>query len=523
VADLPRPFGSYVLLKSLGTGGTGDVFLARPEGKALPSPVVIKRLHAQLASQADFVKRFQHEAELAVAIESRHVARVFDVGRVEDTFYIAMEYVAGWTVARVIKDLTEAGGSASIASAADVIRGGLSGLAALHGAKHPETGQSLGIIHRDIAPKNLMIGEDGVTRLIDLGLGKSNLSDWRTGTGVVMGSPGYMAPEQVLAEGVDQKSDLYAMGIVLWELLTLKRYIKRAPVPIMLRTQVKPTYSAPSLHRSDVPAALDAICAKALDIAPERRFQSAAEFLAALDDAVPPREEEEPLATIVGSMLWGELGQAKTEVTRLLSVVPSDPIAREAQRVEVVAAADPTPMVFPTPMPMTHAPPARGVPVRAVVVLMGLTLLIGLGIGGVVLRDRTPAIVAKPLEVVDPPPPAPIPAAVPQPIEATPPSEARPPKPLKRVVKAAERSEPAPRPKAIDPPPPVASDRERILAVMTRARALRARAAGSPTEREVTALLGKAAQEASASEVNASVLLELEAALRRLENSSESR
>ena len=127
MADLPRPFGPYVLLKSLGTGGTGDVFLARPDSKqrGIPSPLVIKRLHGQLASQADFVKRFQHEADIAIAIDSTNLPKVYDAGRVDDTFYIAMEYLAGWTVARVIKDLTDAGGSASISSVADVIRGAL--------------------------------------------------------------------------------------------------------------------------------------------------------------------------------------------------------------------------------------------------------------------------------------------------------------------------------------------------------------------------------------------------------------
>ncbi len=446
MADLPRPFGPYTLLKSLGTGGTGDVFLARPQGD-LPSPVVIKRLHGQLASQTEFVKRFHHEAEIAIAIDSPHVAKVYDAGRVEDTFYITMEYLAGWTVARVMKDLLEAGGSASIGSVVDVVRGGLAGLAALHSARHPGTQEALGIIHRDIAPKNLMIGEDGVTRLIDLGLGKSNLQDWRTGTGVVMGSPGYMAPEQVVAEGVDQRSDLFAMGIVLWEFLTLKRFIKRAPIPIMLRAQVKPIFTPPSQHRSDIPAALDAICEKALKIDPSQRFQTAAELIAALDEAVPAREEEAPLATIVGEMLFGELAQSKTEVTKLLSVTPADRVqAIEIISVPVAAAPTPTPtpMALATPVYSSYSVPpprARGVPLWGVLALMTLTLLVGLGGGAILLGDRgaqplaarraepTSAVAVPAIEPVVQPEPPPEPEA-PKPAESP-----RTVRPVRRIAK----------------------------------------------------------------------------------------
>jgi eukaryotic-like serine/threonine-protein kinase len=515
VADLPRTFGPYSLLKSLGTGGTGEVYLARPEdsAKKLPSPMVIKCLHPQLASQPDFVKRFDHEAKVALAIDSPHVAKVYDVGRVDETYYIAMQYLAGWTVARVIKDLQEAGGSASIDSVADVIRGGLLGLGALHGA-------DVGAIHRDVAPKNLMIGEDGVTRLIDLGLGKSSLQDWRTNTGVVMGSPGYMAPEQVTAENVDRRSDLYAIGIVLWEFLTLKRYIKRAPVPIMLRAQVSPSFTAPSQLRAEVPAKLDAVCAKALELDPARRYQTAAEFIDALDEAVPPREEEEPLATIVGAMLWGELGQSKTEITKLLSITPAQRAARDAEPGFIDASMSTpidtiseTPAALATPMSAMPAPaPPAGVPPRAVFLLMGLTLLIGLGIGALLLSDRPQHVALPPPRVeVAAPRPAVAPVVAPTP---APPPPAPPPPPQKKVTKAEEPA-PAPRPQKVDPPK---SDRDRLLALMNRARALRSTLAGTPAEAEVTGLLAKAAQEASAAEVNAQVLSDLEKSLHRLEN-----
>jgi serine/threonine-protein kinase len=566
VADLPRPFGSYVLLKALGTGGTGDVFLARPQDQSrnVPSPVVIKRLHGQLAEQDDFVKRFQHEAKIAVAISSPHIARVFDVGRVDDTFYIAMEYVAGWTIARIIQDLKDAGGQATLSSVVDVIRGALLGLSALHTAKDPETGQALGTIHRDIAPKNLMLGEDGVTRLIDLGLGKSSIQDWRTSTGVVMGSPGYMAPEQVVAEGVDQRCDLYSVGIVLWEFLTLKRYIKRGPVPIMLRAQVSPTFRPPSESRPDVPRALDEICRKALEIDPGRRFQTAAELIAALDATIEPREEEAPLATIVGDMLWGELGQSKTEVTKLLSVVASAPgpavssvevFAERSEPIERVAAFDPssgpsridtpsdvlvrpvrgdaptpTPIQYATPLQNSYFPPPaeKGVPVKAVVLLMVLTLGVGLGGGALLLRSsaepsvvrsvevRPPPIVAKtepPVAIVapkqDPVPPEPKPSF--SPTDGKTGAKATP----KQKAKVATAPPPPPE---VDPPGGAdRSDKDRLTAVIQRARSLAKRVAGTDREAAVNSLINKASTEIGASEINPATVRTIEQQLADLE------
>lgn len=576
MADLPRPFGPYLLLKSLGTGGTGDVFLARPRDsdRGIPSPVVIKRLHGQLASQGDFVRRFQHEATLAVAIDSPHVAKVYDAGRVDETFYIAMEYVAGWPVSRLMKDLKDAGGAASIASAVEIVRGALGGLAALHGAKDPTSGRALGIVHRDVAPKNLMLGEDGVTRLIDLGLGKSTLQDWRTSTGVVMGSPGYMAPEQVIAEGVDQRCDLYAAGVVLWEILTLKRYIRRAPIPIMLRAQVKPSFVPPSTHRPDVPAGLDEVCKRALDIDPNRRFQVAEAFIEALDEVVPPRGEDEPVATIVGEMLWGELGQAKTEVTKLLSVVAESPapavesVEIFAERPEVgssspvgpdghrVAAAGPgepptpTPMHLVTPIGQSYLePPARGVPAKVVVALMVLTLLIGVGATALVLNvdrgdgakleanevplEAAPAVVAdvKPsIRAVEP-------KAEPEPAERetetaleieTQPKEKprRRQRPEAREASEARQAGSARRsagrirrtpPPATPPDPPKRPPpKERLNALIDQARVLRKQVAGTPKEKEVLRFIARASQEVGRSEVPTARVAELAAELAAL-------
>lgn len=319
-SKLPLPFGAYALLKSLGQGAMGDIHLARPYNakRGIPTPIVIKRLHGELASNPDFVRRFKHEAEIAVSVDSPHVAKVYDVGAVGETLFITMEYVNGWPVSKFIEAVIASGHHANISAIVDLIAGGLTGLQALHTAKDVRTGQPLGVVHRDISPKNLMVGEDGKMRLIDLGLGKSNVQDWKTRTGVVMGSVGYMPPEQVTAEGIDHRADLYAMGAVLFELLALRHYIPRGMIPVMLRASVSPVFEPPSKFRPDVPRGLDEVLRKALALKPDDRFQSAAEFLAAVRQVVPERRTAGGMVSLIGDLFATSLPERRTELSQLL-------------------------------------------------------------------------------------------------------------------------------------------------------------------------------------------------------------
>lgn len=322
-ANLPQPFGAYVLLKALGQGAMGDVHLARPFNarRGVPTPIVIKRLHGELASNPTFVRRFKHEAEIAVAVDSPFVAKVYDVGAVGETLYIAMEYVAGWPLSKLMEAIQQSGRHAAIASALELAISTLEGLNALHTAIDFKTGKPLGIVHRDISPKNMMVDEDGRPRLIDLGLGKSNVQDWKTRTGVVMGSVGYMPPEQVTAEGVDHRADLYSFAVVVWELLTMRSYIKRAAVPVMLRASLNPPWDPPSRHRPDVPALLDQILQKALSLRVEDRFQSAAEFLQALRSVVAPEKKAaRSMNTLIEDLFSRSLPERRSEISALLSL-----------------------------------------------------------------------------------------------------------------------------------------------------------------------------------------------------------
>ena len=274
-----------MLVERLGSGGMGEVFRARR--KSGGDEVVIKRLHETLTQQIEFVRRFRHEATLARTISSPHVAQVLDQGVVAGTPYIAMAFIDGWSMAALIEKLTAGRRSPTIPLVVDTIEGALFGLTALHEARDPRTGEGLGIVHRDISPKNIIVDRTGCACLIDLGLGASKLKDWQTATGRMMGTVGYMAPEQVRAQTIDQRSDLYALGTVLFEMLTMERYIPLGSLGVVLKETATPRYRPPSSIREDVPEALDAVLERALAVRPEDRFQDARAFHRAMRDAVP--------------------------------------------------------------------------------------------------------------------------------------------------------------------------------------------------------------------------------------------
>ena len=326
-SSLPRAFGPYLLLARLGKGGSGSAYLARHRDElhnaSIESrPLVVKVLHPRLSQHPEFLKRFRHEAEVAIRVSSPHVVRVLDAGRVGDQPYIAMDYVLGWTLSRLNAAMAEADVRMTVPVVVEIVSQTLRGLVALHSATGRD-GQPLETVHRDMAPKNLMVGDDGRVWLIDLGLGKSNAQDWKTGTGTVMGSPGYMAPEQVTGSPVDQRTDLYAVGVVMHELLTGQRYIKPGKPVEMLRQAATRRYAAPSTIRRDVPASLDDIVTTAMARRCEDRFADAGAFLDALQDFLPRSAGPSAVAKLVEQLLATDRQARDRELRRLLGL--SDP------------------------------------------------------------------------------------------------------------------------------------------------------------------------------------------------------
>jgi serine/threonine-protein kinase len=443
----PVPFGPYELLERLGEGAQGDVHLARRGSD--PTPLVIKRLAPRLADNERSVRRFRHEATVATAVDSPNVVRVFDVGRIDDRLYIAMEHIPGWPLSKVITTLRKGNDRAALDAIAEIVTGALEGLSALHLAVG-DGGSDLRVVHRDVAPKNLMLSESGVTKVIDLGIGKSSQQDWLTATGVTMGTPGYMSPEQTRGARVDARTDVYAMGVVLFELLTLERYLPGRDIPLLLAATLKGAYRPPSSIRADVPPELDAIVERAVAIDPERRFGTAREMAGAIRSIVPA-EPGGAAQELIQRLAFDDMAKTKAVVVARMAA-PVSP-ARATSTGEVFSARS----AFATTVPPIDAGPDLRRPRAPLGFLGGLVTGVLLAGGfALVWTGARPA----PAPITTSEPKAPITGEAPKAIARTPaarPIDSAPSAPRRPRLKLDEPAPPAPvasPPAQVDPPRP---------------------------------------------------------------------
>lgn len=278
--ELPRPFGAYTLLKALGRGGMGTVFLARRAGLAGAETLcVVKCLRAAHEADEEYVGRFLDEARTAVRLDHRNICRVFDVSHVGDTQYLAMELVPGRDLGTLLQRAFEQRVPLSPAVALGIVAEVLDALDYAHRLGDPVTLEPLHVVHRDISPQNVMVTFDGEVKLIDFRLAQSRMKLQQTRAGVVMGKLAYMSPEQARAERVDGRCDQYAAAVMAYELLLRERFYG-AMSTREIWSVVGRGYRPPGLAR--MPAELRDILARALDPDVERRFPSCEAFREAL-------------------------------------------------------------------------------------------------------------------------------------------------------------------------------------------------------------------------------------------------
>jgi serine/threonine-protein kinase len=258
--------GRYRIVRKLGSGGMADVYLA--EDEELGRRVAIKILNDRHANDEQFVERFRREAKNAAGLSHPNIVSIYDRGEAEGTYYIAMEYLDG----RSLKELVVARGPLPIGDAIQFTRQVLGALRFAH---------RKGVVHRDIKPHNVMADADGRLKVTDFGIARAGVSQM-TEAGSIIGTAQYLSPEQARGAGVDQRSDLYSVGIVLYELLTGEvPFTGESPVEIAMR-HLSDTPRPPSLLRPEVPPDLDMIVLRALAKSPEDRFQTAEEMDAEL-------------------------------------------------------------------------------------------------------------------------------------------------------------------------------------------------------------------------------------------------
>ena len=274
-------FGKYVLLRKLASGGMGEVFLAKQRGPSgFEKHVVIKRILSHHLDKPDYVEMFFGEAKLVARLNHHNIVQIYEMGQIQGDHYIAMEYVRGKSLRDIIDQMRSAGRHLSLAHVVELAVKLCEGLGYAHEAADPR-GHPLNIVHRDINPHNVLISYNGDLKIIDFGIAKSAMTSVHTATGTIKGKFVYMSPEQSAADPLDRRSDIFSLGIVLYELACLENPFVRQNIVLSLEAIQRHTIPPPSSKRGEA-TPLDEIVSRALSKDPADRFQDALEFRDAL-------------------------------------------------------------------------------------------------------------------------------------------------------------------------------------------------------------------------------------------------
>ncbi len=282
----PFQLGRYALHAELAAGGMAVVYLARQTGAVgFGRTVAIKRLHPHLAKDPYFATMFLDEARLAARITHPNVVPTLDVVATDNELFLVLEYVRGETLSGLLRAARKKNVTIPVNIAAAIGAGLLAGLHAAHEARD-EQGTPLNIVHRDVSPQNLIIGADGVPRVLDFGVAKAASRLQTTREGQLKGKIPYMAPEQLAGE-VTARSDVYSSAVVIWETLTRQRLFRGETEAQVLHLVMTMDAAPPSSINPEVPPALDAIVLKGLARDPANRYATAREMGAALEASIP--------------------------------------------------------------------------------------------------------------------------------------------------------------------------------------------------------------------------------------------
>ena len=310
------PRGRYVIHDEIASGGMATVHLGKILGPfGFTSTVAIKRLHPQLAKDPQFVAMFLDEARLASRVRHPNVVPVLDVFAEDGELCLVMEYVEGESLGKLCRVLQEAQLAVPPPIAVAVATSILHGLHAAHEARD-EQGELLGLVHRDVSPQNVIVGVDGVVRLIDFGIAKAAGRCNASRDGELKGKIAYLAPEQVRRGVVNRRTDVYGASVLLWELLTGERLFDGETEGTILARVLDDHVPPPSSLRSELPVALDAITLRGLDRRQDARFESAREMARALEAVVRPASAAE-IGEWVQSTAAGALAERQEKLARL--------------------------------------------------------------------------------------------------------------------------------------------------------------------------------------------------------------
>ncbi len=287
-----RSFGRFELLLEMGSGGMATLYLSRIRGpQNFEKLIAIKKIHDHLCKEEEFVEMFLDEARISAMIHHPNVVQIFDLGSIDDAYFIAMEYVHGQDLSQLLRGVIRTKNQTySWTHAARVVADAAAGLHAAHELKDQQ-GKPLGLVHRDVSPQNILISYDGHVKVVDFGIAYAAEKISHTAVGTLKGKASYMSPEQSRGRPVDRRSDVFALGILLFECSCMKRLFREENEAATLLRVGAADVPRPRSVRPELPAELERIILKALAKDPDERFDTAAQMQQELEQLLVSRGE----------------------------------------------------------------------------------------------------------------------------------------------------------------------------------------------------------------------------------------
>ena len=288
ISQEPLPFGNYYLLERIAVGGMAEVYLAKCFGAAgFETLVALKRILPNIAEQDEFIEMFIDEAKITGQLTHPNIAKTFDLGHVNESYFIAMEYIAGHDL-RELWEQNRSTGGLPIPQACHIVQRICDALDYAH-KRQDGFGNPLNIVHRDVSPQNVLISYDGDVKVIDFGIAKAENRLSHTANGILKGKFAYMSPEQARGQAADQRSDIFAIGLIFYELLTGERAFQALTDYELLEKVRQADVVSPREHVPGLPRQLEHIVMNALTVDPDNRYPTAADFADAIENFIDSR------------------------------------------------------------------------------------------------------------------------------------------------------------------------------------------------------------------------------------------
>jgi serine/threonine protein kinase len=356
VPERITPFGKYLLLERINVGGMAEVYKAKTVGVGgVERIVAIKRILPSVAEDEEFIKMFVDEAKITSQLSHANLAQSFDLGKIDDAYYIAMEYVPGKDLRAVFERMKRRGERMPLPLCAYTVARLCEGLDYTHRKCDPD-GRELNIVHRDVSPQNIVLGFEGEVKLIDFGIAKAANKITRTQAGILKGKFGYMSPEQVRGLPLDRRSDIFAAGVVLYELCTGERLFTGSSDFSVLEKVQQAKITPPSQVEPRIPLELERVMLKALAREPEDRYQLAADLAGDLTrfllESQPPNVTRDDVSAFMKATFPDVVGEDDPERT-VIGISPNEP------RAEIIVRSKmPAPRLEDEKTALRPAPPA---------------------------------------------------------------------------------------------------------------------------------------------------------------------